>query len=47
MSMNVKAFGFFCLVGLCSSIAQLARYIALSIAPASVVAPLISISPVF
>ena len=46
-SMNGPAIGFFSLAGLFSSTANLMRFIALGIAPASVVQPLISISPVF
>ena len=42
-----KAIGLFCTDGLLSSTANLLRYVALSIAPASVVHPLISVSPVF
>ncbi len=38
--------GLFCLTGLFSSTAELMRYIALSMAPASVVTPIFSISPV-
>ena len=42
-----KAIGLFCMSGLLSSTANLLRFVALSLAPASVVHPLISIMPVF
>ncbi len=45
--MKSGAIGLFCVVGLLSSTAQLMRYVSLSMAPASVVIPLFSISPVF
>ena len=41
------ATGYFFIAGLFSFIAQLFRYISLSLAPASVVGPIISTSPVF
>jgi drug/metabolite transporter (DMT)-like permease len=44
---NKRAFGFFCLAGVFSSAANVARYSALSMAPASVVTPIISIHPIF
>ncbi len=47
VGMESRAIGLFGLSGLLSAIAQLFRYIALSIAPVTVVAPLFSISPVF
>ena len=46
-SMNSRAIAFFCVCGSLSSTAQLMKYIALSKAPASIVAPLFAISPVF
>ncbi len=46
-SMPGRAVAFFCLSGLLSSTAQLMKFIALSMAPASVIAPLFSMSPVF
>ncbi|MFC1902859.1 EamA family transporter [Chloroflexota bacterium] len=45
--MKKGATGFFLLSGLLSSIAQLMKYIALSMAPASLVVPIFSISPIF
>ncbi len=47
VGMSGRAAGLFCLVGLLSNTAQLLKYIALSMAPASVVVPIFSISPVF
>lgn len=47
VSMPGRAVAFFCLSGLLSSTAQLMKFIALSMAPASVIAPLFSMSPVF
>lgn len=46
-SMDRKAVAFFCISGLLSSTAQLLKFIALSMAPASVVAPLFNVSPIF
>ncbi|MFC1902858.1 EamA family transporter [Chloroflexota bacterium] len=46
-SMDRRAVGFFCMSGLLSSTAQLLKFIALSVAPASVVAPLFNTSPIF
>ncbi len=42
-----RAAGLFCLISLLSSIAQLLRYTALSMAPVSVVSPLFSTTPIF
>ncbi len=47
LSMKREAIGFFCLAGLFAGTAQLMKYIALSTAPASVIVPIFSISPVF
>lgn len=45
--MSGKAVGLFCIAGLISCFANLMRFAALSMAPVSVVTPLVSISPVF
>ena len=47
VSMPGRAVAFFCISGMLSSTAQLMKFVALSIAPASVVAPLFNISPIF
>ncbi len=44
---NKGAFGFFCLAGVFSSAANVARYGALSLAPVSIVIPIISAYPIF
>jgi len=47
LGMQVKTVSTFAVVGLLSSTAQLMRYIALSSAPVSIVAPLFNTSPIF
>lgn len=47
LGMSGKAVGLFCIAGLISCFANLMRYAALSMAPVSLVTPLVSISPVF
>ena len=47
MGMSGGAAGYFCLSGLIASVANLLRYTALSLGPASVVVPIIATSPVF
>ena len=46
-SMKSDTIRLFCLIGVLSAIAQLMRYMALSLAPASVVSPLLTMTPVF
>jgi len=46
-NMKSKTIGLFCGAGLLSSTANLMRFVALGVAPASIVTPLISVSPVF
>ncbi len=47
VKMDVRTVTLFCIIGLLASIAQLLRFIALSKAPVSVVAPLFSTLPIF
>ena len=47
VDMKSRPASLFCLAGLFSATAHLMRYIALSMAPASVVAPIFAVSPVF
>ncbi len=46
-SMSIRAVSLFCVTGLLVALAQLLRFIALGIAPVSVVAPLFSVIPIF
>jgi transporter family protein len=47
IQMKARAAGLFLLAGLLSCMANLLRYVALNLVPASVVTPLVAISPVF